>query len=275
MTGPDKMIGPDAARYLYAGAGVGVPRPYHLRWLVPKLCGNHARRWWIVWAASWLVLAGSMIWWQTAAGMSWRPALAAAALLLGLPGVLGPKVSIPVQVDLPATALTVLGCALSVAVDPLAGVPVFVLAACVRETSPVWAALWLWSLWPLIAVVAVAVAAWRIKTGPEMLGDKFQAYTDHPIRTAFEHHAGRWRDAWLMVAPWGICLLGLYDADWRLIVLLAIAYSQILIAADTVRLIHHAAGPPMAIAAATVIPVEWMVLAVVVHFVWWFQPERV
>lgn len=277
MFGPDAngTIGPDSARYLYAAAGINVPRPYHLRWLLPKLCGTSSRRWHAAWGAAWPVLAVSMIWWRVASGDGWPVALAATGLLLGLPGILGPSCAIPVQVDMPATAMMVLGCALSVAVHPLAGVPVFVVAACIRETSPVWAALWLWSLWPLVALGAVALAMWRIKTGPEMLGDKFAEYTAHPIRTALEHHAGRWRDAWLMVAPWGICLLALVDADWRLLVLLAVAYAQLLVAADTVRLIHHAAGPPMAVAAALVIPTPWLLLAVAVHVVWWRAPERI
>jgi hypothetical protein len=42
-----------------------------------------------------------------------------------------------------------------------------------------------------------------------------------------------------------------------------------------VRLIHHAAGPVMAVAAAQTIPVEWLLLACVVHVAWWRTPERI
>jgi hypothetical protein len=67
----------------------------------------------------------------------------------------------------------------------------------------------------------------------------------------------------------------LIGADWRLLVVLGVAYAQLLVATDTVRLVHHVAGPAMAVAAAHVIPVEWLLLAVVVHVAWWFAPERI
>ena len=267
-------VGPDAARYLHASQGVPVPRPFHLRWLLPKLCGDNLRHWQWIWGASWPLAAVGMFWWQSDHG--WQIAAAATALLLGLSGILGPELSIPVQIDLPATALTLLGCAMSVHVHPIAGVVVFVVAATIRETAPVWAALWLWSLWPLIAVFPVIVAAAVLKSGPDPLGDpRLRRIAEHPFRTALEYHHGQWRDGWLLVAPFGATLAALINPDWRLIVILIVAHLQLLIATDTVRLVHHAAGPPMAIGAAMVIPVSWLLFAVVVHIVWWRTPERV
>ena len=251
-------LGPDAMRYLYAGKNVPVPRPFNLRWLLPAICRTKPVRWWMVWAAAWPLLAGSMVWWRVVAGDGWTVAVAAAALLVGLPGILGPAVSIPIQVDLPATALVVFGC-----------------AATIRETAPIVAALWLWSLWPLIALFPVIVAMILIRPGSDPLGGELQRIADHPIRTALEYHAGRWRDGWLMVAPWGVCLAGLYGADWRLVTVIGIAYLQLLVATDTVRLVQHVAGVPLVIAAATVIPPNWLVLAVVAHIMWWRQPERI
>ena len=267
-------LGPDAMRYLYAGKNVPVPRPFNLRWLLPAICRTKPVRWWMVWAAAWPLLAGSMVWWRVVAGDGWTVAVAAAALLVGLPGILGPAVSIPIQVDLPATALVVFGCAVS-QYSMIAGVGVFVLAATIRETAPIVAALWLWSLWPLIALFPVIVAMILIRPGSDPLGGELQRIADHPIRTALEYHAGRWRDGWLMVAPWGVCLAGLYGADWRLVTVIGIAYLQLLVATDTVRLVQHVAGVPLVIAAATVIPPNWLVLAVVAHIMWWRQPERI
>ncbi len=43
-------------------------------------------------------------------------------------------------------------------------------------------------------------------------------------------------------------------------------------ATDTVRLVHAAAGPAVALAAATVIQPAWLPLACVVHLVWWRRP---
>jgi hypothetical protein len=272
-------VGPDAARYLLAGMGEPVSRPFHLRWLLPKVCGQEPGRWWTVWGLSWVVAATGMFWWRFAAGDDWRVSGAATVLLLALPGILGPPVSIPIQVDLPATALMLVGMALFTVGTPaatVAGVVVMLVAASIRETAPIWAALTLWSAWPLVALAAPLIAAAFIRSSKtDPLGGEFQYVADHPVRSALAAHADRWRDGWLMVAPWGVCLAGLVGADWRLILILAVAYAQLLVATDTVRLLHHAAGPAMAAAAAQFVPVEWLLLAVAVHVVWWRKPERI
>jgi hypothetical protein len=152
---------------------------------------------------------------------------------------------------------------------------VIAVAACIRETAPVWSALWLWSPLPLIALCVVACRALIAKPGLDPLGPKFQAIADHPVQAALAAHRDQWRDAWLMVAPWGVCLAGLVSSDWRLWLVLALAYAQLLIATDSVRLYQHAAGPVLAVAAAQVVPVAWLPLAVVVHVVWWQTPERI
>jgi len=272
------MIGPDAARYLAAAEGRPVPRPFHLRWLLPTVCRTEFAAWRFVWVSSWPLLAGSTFGWRMAAGDRWEIAAAAALLLCALPGILGPSAVIPVGVDLPATAVTMLGVFLIELGHPaqvVAGVAVIAVAACIRETSPAWAALWAWSPWPLIALAAVAVRALVAEPGLDPLGPQFQEIADHPIRAALAAHRGRWRDAWLLVAPWGVCLAALVGSDWRLWLVLALAYAQLLIATDSVRLYQHAAGPVMAVAAAQVIPVAWLPLAVAVHAVWWFTPERI
>lgn len=268
------LLGPDATRYWIAGNNGVVGRPFHLRWLLPRLCRTDMRRWWWVWGVSWPVLFGSTVWWVSA-GHGWWPAVAAAGLLVGLPGVLGPNVSIPIQVDVPSMAVTMFGCAVAVNVSMWAGVCVIAVAAMMSEKAPIVGSLWLWSLWPLVAVFPVIVAAVVVRSGADPLGEKFQRIAEHPIRSAFEAHAGRWRDGWLLVAPWGVTLAALYQPDWRLIVVLVVAYMQLLVATDTVRLVQTVAGPPMAVAAATIIPVEWLLLAVVVHVVWWRAPERI
>jgi hypothetical protein len=268
-------ISPDGIRYWKKAQKVPVSRPFNMRWLLPKVCGTDVRVWTWVWLASWPVMVGAMVWWRVAAGDDWWVAIAAAGLLAGLPGILGPTLAVPIQVDLPATALVLVGCAVFEAVHPAAGITVIAVAAMIRETAPVVAALWLWSLWPLLAVFPVIVAAVVCRPGPDPLGPKYQEIADHPIRTGIAAHRGMWRDGWVMVAPWGACLAALVGADWKLVVVLTVAYLQLLVATDTIRLIHHVAGPPMAIAAATMIPSDWLLLAVVVHSVWWFRMERV
>jgi hypothetical protein len=270
-------LGPDARRYIHAAMGHPVPRPFHLRIGLPWLCGTKGMRWSIVWIASWPIAALGMFAWRAPID-GWQIALAATAILLALPGILGPASVIPVGVDLPATALALLGVALISDGHPariVAGVLTICLAASIKETAPIWAALWVWSPWPLIALVVPLIVALVRKPGPDPLGAQFQDIADHPIRTAWEHHQGRWRDGWLMVSTWGIGIAALVEPDWRLLVVLVVAHLQLLVATDTVRLVQHAAGPAVAVAAAQVIPTQWLVLAIVAHTVWFRVPERV
>jgi hypothetical protein len=204
--------------------------------------------------------------------------VAAALLLVALPGIAGPAAVVPVGVDLPATAVTLVGVALVELGHPaqvVAGVLMVAVAATIKETAPVWAALWVWSPWPLVALVVPAVAMLVRRAGPDPLGPEFQAIADHPVRSAWTAHRDVWRNAWVMVAPWGLCLAALVGMDWRLGVVLAVAYAQLLVATDSVRLYQHGAGPAMALAAVQVIPPAWLPLAVAAHVVWWMTPERI
>lgn len=270
-----RKLGPDAARLWIAAGGDAVSRPFHLRWLLPTINGQQIGRWWATWGIGWAMVVIGMASWRWAAGDPWQLVIGATVLLVALPGILGPQVSIPVQVDLPATGWALVGVALlEVGWWPLA-LTCFAIAASIRETTPIWAALWAWSPVPLVAFAVVAVAAVIRKSGADPLGGEFQRIADHPVHTALEYHRGRWRDGWLMVAPWGLGLAGLVGADARLALVLLAAYAQLLVATDTVRLVQHAASPAVAVAAVAVIPVEWLWLALVLHVAWFWKPERV
>lgn len=270
-------LGPDARHYLALAEGRPVPRPFYLRRLLPALCRDLPHRWMWAWIASWPILIGSMFAWRIQHD-DWQTSLATAALLAALPGILGPRAVIPVGVDLPSTATNLAGIALISLGDSkaiIAGVIVCSIAAGIKESAPIWAALWMWSLWPLIALSVPLCVALRRRPGPSPLGATFDEIAAHPVRTALRAHAGRWRDGWLLIAPWGACLAALVDADWRLIVVLAVAHLQLVVATDTVRLLHHAAGPAMAIAAAQTIPSQWLIPAVLATFFWFRVPERI
>lgn len=273
-----RRLGPDASRYLQAAQGHRQTRPFNVRVLLPAICGPDLQRWWYAWGISWFVLAIGMIGWATARGLDWPHAVTAMVLAVGLPGILGPQVSIPVQVDLPATALTVVGVALATIGNPYAiagGLVLIGIAGSIRETSPVWAALWLWSPWPLLALLVPLVIS-RIRRPATSSGvPEWDWIAAHPIRAGLKYHQGRWRSAHLMVLPWGACLIALGAPTWQLGLVVAVAYGQLLIATDTVRLYQHAAGPLVAIAAATVLPTHWLLPAAVLHLFWLVTPERI
>ena len=151
-------VGPDGARYLALAQDQPVPRPFHLRWVLPFFCEADPRKWWFAWFAGWVTSAVGMFAWRIVEGDGWQYASAATVVLLALPGILGPSVVIPVGVDLPSTGLTLCAVALCATGQPhLIACSVILLCwtAGIKETAPVFAALWAWSPWPLVALVAV------------------------------------------------------------------------------------------------------------------------
>lgn len=267
-------LGPDAARYWIAAQGRPVARPFHLRWLLPAACGTSLRRWWSVWALSWPVLGVGTF--ALAADLGWQRATFAAVVTLGLPGVWGPKVVRPVGVDLPSMALAAVSAAAAVHGWLWLAVAAAGIAAMIKESAPVWAALWAWSAWPLLALVVLAIPLSMARPAIDEVTAKpdLRRIHDHPIRTAIDYRRGYWRSGWVMVAPWGACLAALIAPTWQLVVVLVVAHLQLLVATDTVRLVHAAAGPAAAIAAAQVFPPSWLPLVAVLH-VFWFWEQRV
>jgi len=268
------VLGPDARRYLLMVDGTPVVMPFQLRWLLPAVCRGSFTRWWVVWLLSFPLAAAGMVWWAVAAGHGWAAGAAAGVLLVGLSGLLGVK---PVETALPSMALGVLSAAAFAQGWWPLGLAFAVLAATIRESAPVWIFLWVWNP---IALAALAAPAFRwVLHRPHM--DEVTAGSgvlcqvhDHPVWQALVHQDGRWRDAYLVVVPWGVTIAALYRPSWQLGVLLAVTYAQLLVTTDYTRLLHTAAGPAMALGAAVVIPVEWLALAVLVHVVWWRPPPR-
>lgn len=276
------MIGPDAQRYLHLAKGHRVPRPFCLRWLLPTYCGTDVRLWRAVWFGSWVTVTAAMFWLSQQTLDGWARPATATVLLLGLPGILGPDVVNPVGVDLPATAVALCTAAFAAAHNPhwvVAAAICAAVAGSIKETAPVFAALWAWSPWPLIGLAAPAArwlwVRWRHLEGPDPLGPEFQHIARHPVRSALAAHQHIWRNGWVMLAPWGMCLVALWRPDWQTAAVLAVAYAQLIVATDTVRLLHHAAGPVLAIGAAQRLPADWLLLAAAAHTFWLYRAERV
>lgn len=267
-------MGPDASRYLLAGQGVPVARPFNLRFLLPLICRAVPRRWWIVWYASWPVAAAGMAWWGFEAGFDAARWVAFPVLCLSLAGVWGPHVVRPVGVDLPGLAVAVVAvAALEAGWWPLA-IVLILIAASIKESMPVWAALWAWHPILLVGLVVPLIVSLirRPALDPVTAQPVLKAIHDHPVRTAFEHHAGKWRDP-RMVAQWGACLAAFYEPSVRVAAVTVVAYLQLFVATDTYRLVHTAAGPALAFAAVQVLPVPWLLLACAASFVWWIPRD--
>lgn len=167
----------------------------------------------------------------------------------------------PVLVDAPAMALAALAAVLAPVNLPAAVAVALVAGAC-KETAPGFAALYAWNPWLLLGLVAPAIRAVTAKTGPDVLDDENAWILEHPVKAGWKYHRAQYLDGLVMVTPWGGALVALAVMDLRLGVLLAVAYAQLLVATDSVRLYQWSA-PLVCVAAATAVPPAWLPILVV------------
>jgi len=230
------MLNPDAERYL-AAARQRVARPFHLRFALPLILGDEPRRW--LWCSRFsLGIFGVLC--AIYARSPWM------ACVVLLPGVRF-NLRRPVNVDATAMALA-LGAAVVCPHSWQIALGLALLAGCVRETAPVWAAIYCWNPLLLVGLLPVAIRALQ-RAGDDVLDEENLWILRHPIAASRKYHKGLWLNPRVMVTPWGGLLAGLAAMDLQLGAALATGYGQLLVATDSVRLYQWAAP---VLAAATV-----------------------
>lgn len=233
-------VTPDGLRYMTTRAR---PAPFHARWLLPVLLRDNRAAW--AWTSRASVVAlVPLAWWYT--GSPWMGCAAV------LPGV-SFNWRNPVLVDAPGMAVAVLAACLWPH-QPAAAIALCVVGAAIRETVPVWVAIYTWSLWPLVAVCAV-LAAWGLPRGPDPAGH--DALLAHPIGTARAEHRHHWTDPAVMIYPWAGMVAALAALSPQLAVALGVGYGQMLTATDSVRL-YQWAWPVVAAAVVAAVPPVWL-----------------
>jgi len=264
---------PDSRRYL-AMHKRRVCRPFHLRWLLPLTLRGNVKAW--TWATRTAVVAIGLL----TAVYTGSPWMAAVAFLPAMTW----NWHNPVMVDMVGMAW-----ALATALVALEGwwwlaIPMALVGGTIRETVPIWSAIYAWHPVLLVGLIPVAVR-WVMRHGADTWTDHNAFYVAHPIKAGQDFHKGRWRDPFLMVTPWagliaGVALLtpgafnagGVFDAGGgvQLAVALAAGYLPLLIATDSVR-IYQWATPVLALATVAVLP-AWALPLVAVSIV--FNPWR-
>lgn len=237
----------DGHQYLAQAAGGRVARPFHYRWLIGRLCGTDPARW-----QQMAYLSAGLL---AAALWAYTGQLAAMVVPFALAGIWF-NVRYPVLVDLPAMVAAV-----STAVCVQRGwwpaaVVFAVVAGCMKETGPLFAAAYAWSPVPLVGMVAPAVRhLW--KAGAQEGADEAATFAlQYPVRASRRAHAGRWFDWRLWVAPWGPLAIGFGPTSPQTAVTLLLAYGQCVLATDTVRLYVWAA-PVVAHNLFDFVPAAW------------------
>jgi hypothetical protein len=237
---PEIPLTPDGVRYL-AAAQARPARPFALRWILPALLGDRVI-WWLWVTRGSLVAVGVLT-----AIYTRNPWMASVAFLPGLAF----SWRYPVLVDATGMALALAAAVLFPICWP-AAIALALLAGCVRETAPGWAALYAWHPALLVGLVPAAVRA-LFRPGPDVLDAENAWILAHPVLASKKYHRGQWLDWSLMLAPWAGMLAGLAALDLRLGAALAAGYAQLLVATDSVRLYQWAA-PALALACVHVLP---------------------
>ena len=256
------MLTPDGVRYLAMARGSAQPMPFHLRFGLPAICGDKPAAWIAAtWCGLTLAVCGTGIL-AYQHGLGIERAILAAAFVAFLPAVRF-AADAPVLTDGASLGLSV-AAAVIAPYSLAAAIVVALLGAAVNERVPVWAALF--ALEPvLLCGLAFPLVRLLLVRAPAVSDtDPHRDILRTPVKAGLKSHAGKWLDARLMLAPWGVCLLALLAPSPWLLLALVLAYAQCLVATDTVRLYQQAA-PAVAIVAAAVVPDGWLLAAGVAH----------
>jgi len=256
------MASPDEIRYMKVGRGAGGARPFHLRWLIPWIVGPNLAVARATQLISMLVLAAycaaeSGHWWM-------------GLIPFGLTG-LTLNFRLPFLVDLPALATAAAAAWLADDYLP-AAIALSVVAGAMKETAPVFSAAYAWNPWLLVGLIAPALRHWRHRPVEDCLDDENAWILAHPFAAAAKYH--RAIPSWAYILPWGALLVNAGSLDHRQIVVLVLAYAQILIATDTVRL-YQWATPALVVGPLADIPTSWVWIVLALHFTHPFRTQGV
>ena len=249
-------VSPDGARYLQMATAIGAPMPFHLRWLLPTILRGNIRAWQIASYTGWVLLV---------LGIGYVGGWTAALLVAVLPG---PAFGFKRVVLVDAVAMGI--AAWCMAFDPMwAQVLLGLILGCISERAPIFAALWAWSPWPLVGLIAPMLRYMLYRPGPEhpaLVGKPAADVIIKPWRIGLTRN---WHDMALIV-PWGGLLASFCWLDVQMALTLFVAYSQLFVATDTVRLYQWAA-PVLAITIAT--HLDWRA-CLILALLTWFNPWR-
>lgn len=273
-------VSPDGVQYLRMATKQEVPMPYARRWFVPWLMGLGAwdrlpswplRRRWLWLGAGFTVFSAVLTAYYAAHTLERR--VLAVLLFAGLPGIWRLNVRLPILVD-PAAYCAAIGSALLIRSEhPVLGFLLALIGCSVKETVPLFAAVFAWSPVQLFALAGSAMTHYAILEFGRVNHNPAEAYLRYPMSEARKVHD--FFDLGPKLFPWGaVAVLAALAASANTLTMIAavgvaFAYAQLAVAMDNARLYQWAA--PTLIAVGLSNPPWWVWIAAVVGL---FNPYR-
>jgi len=208
-------MSPDGGYYLQLGRGEAVPVPYSLRPIVPMICRENMAMW--EWSSR-LCLAMSgwalfMLCEQYCLTITQSFAVWTAFMVTRGFGLYSSR--LPVLTDAHGMSLALITALLIMTGHTAAGISIAFIGALVNEKVPIYAALYSWSLWPLMGLLLVAMALLIFEQDED---DQGIDWLDRPFETSVNFLKWKWASKEQLayfVAPFGIGLLALFTKSWQ------------------------------------------------------------
>lgn len=257
-------LAPDSAYYLELGGRKAIPPPFAWRWLLPFVLRDIHNRWRAFTLVAIWVQGGALAWYAND--------LRAVVLVGMLPAMWRFSLRHPVLVDAPGMAVALIGAGMMIHWPhdwfTIAQVIVAaILAGCIRESAPVWMAVYCWSPWPLIGLIGIIPGALRAR---RIDPAKDNPWISRPVKTALEARNRQWLNWQLVAVPWGVLLpLGIWQGDYKVAAALTLGHIPWLWTSDWNRIAGWAA-PVLAVAALSWQSDLWPLL-LLIHV---FNPYR-
>ncbi len=154
------------------------------------------------------------------------------------------------------------------------GIAVVCIGSMVKESTWLFTFVLSLNLFALAGAIPVALAWIILKPDKQdIFTVKSEDMLRHPLKYGLAFHKDKWLDyrVWLSL---GVGLLAFKIPSLQLFAMLGLAAGQMLIATDTIRLLHWC-FPVLILYAVPNIPIEWSLIAILLHWVNPFGKEYI
>lgn len=223
-------MSPDGWRYFEMARGSGAPKPYHYRWLLPKILGEDRSKWAIASASATILMVPAM---KYMTG-KWSPGL----FVFTLDGVWWMARSYPVITDPVAMLAAIVAAGAVKHKHWCVAVPASLIAGASKEIAPVFAAIYCQHPLPLIGMVSPVIMT-QIEPGQDITDDFSHECVEYPVRSSWITRRGKSKSLENWIYNWGGLLAGI-RSDARTMQALILAYTQTIVGVDNDRLVQWA-----------------------------------